>query len=124
VGLHSDSPEALPVFQNVRRIVQENRNMRTKGIITGIIIAASFVANVFFIYERLASQFYQRGRLEGVNFVSQKLVEEVQTKGRISVKMPNGKVATLIAPTKSAPPTVPPLDTHPVIKSKVEAQEK
>jgi hypothetical protein len=98
--------------------------MRTKGIITGIIIAASFVANVFFIYERLALQFYQRGRIEGVNFVSQKLVEEVQTKGRISVKMPNGKVATLIAPTKPAPPTVPQVDTHPVIKSKVEAQEK
>lgn len=68
-------------------------------------ITASLVVNAVFLYQKLKKEVYQRGIDKGVSLLSERVVSEVQEKGRIKVNTPSGTV--LLRPVSRAMPTDP-----------------
>ena len=75
-----------------------------KRMMMAVLLIASLVLNAILIQQRLEKRFYQRGVTDGVRQMGDKVINEVQTRGRLNVKMADGRQVVLVTVPDKTPP--------------------
>lgn len=79
-----------------------------KKTLTTMLLTVSLIINSLFIYNRLEKQVYKVGRKEGHQALYKKIVNQVLTKGNLTVETPRGKVLLVpqTRPKKQVQPSI------------------